>query len=954
MISTPTIKKNPDYAPYRNYDWLRESSLEYIERIAHEVWSEYNPTDPGVTILEVLCYALTDLGMRMDMPIQDLLVDQTDGVRSLHRQFHTALEIFPNAPLTFLDYRKLFLQVEGVKNAWLEKVAKPVYVDFKVDNQAQPPKISYHPFDPVERTRSFEMRGFYNVLLEYEDEVYQLRNNARTQRINAIQEEVRRTYHRNRNLGEDLLEIKAVPVQEVVVCGEIELTPNANAHEVNARILQLVQDYLSPSVPFYSLEDLLKENYPTEDIFSGPLYRRNHHRLAQLLGVLNDDAELLAYLDSHGARVTSLLSLPEAWLENAAQHLEEIREAVETATYAFGFVKDEDLEGSELRREIRVSDIMNLLLELEEVKEIRDLYIGLCNHKDDDEEECNCGEIDPDSDPWKICLDGTAQANLCFQRSNFRFYKDFLPLTIDKGRVQKRWEKLEQENTRIRFSSRVADLPLPKGLYREPGVSSPIRNDLPETYGVGPLGVPPVVGEDRVSRQAEAAQLTAYLQFFEQVLATYFCQLGKVSTLLSVDQNAATTYFTKVMEADDLQAVFKPGGIAAVEENWLPNHRNGKRRHQIVDHLIGRFAERFSDYVYALFDQYDENQDQLILTHKEQFLRDYPGLSARRACAYNYYESSDDYWNTDNVSGLQRRLARLGGFDTADRMDLGGVSYEFYQDANAANENDFRWRFRDEFGKVLFSSTRAYRDTNKALTDLNLAFEQAKIDANIEVQQSNDAWFFIVKDNADRELARRLEVFESEELAVAAKDYVIEYLSDEPLAHEGIYLIEHILLRPALAPVETDDTHAFFSICHDQETDHSKPLDKYSFSVSVILPGWTRRFSNPDYRQFLERLIRMEMPAHILPKICWIGQSAMQEFQTAYQSYLSQIAANPNEQLPAEELANFVEVLERLRTVYWPGTLHDCVDEGGAEEDNPIVLNRTFLGNLQNPDNNAN
>ena len=43
---------------------LRQEALELIPRLAGENWTDYNTHDPGITILEQVCYALTDLAYR--------------------------------------------------------------------------------------------------------------------------------------------------------------------------------------------------------------------------------------------------------------------------------------------------------------------------------------------------------------------------------------------------------------------------------------------------------------------------------------------------------------------------------------------------------------------------------------------------------------------------------------------------------------------------------------------------------------------------------------------------------------------------------------------------------------------------------------------------------------------------------------------------------------------------
>ena len=107
----------PDH-PSLDFDRLRAEGIGHLEKLATEIWTDYNAHDPGITMLEALCYAITDLGYRTRMlPIDDLMANNGSGFKT----WFEAIEILPNAPVTERDFRKLLIDVKGVKNAWLRK-----------------------------------------------------------------------------------------------------------------------------------------------------------------------------------------------------------------------------------------------------------------------------------------------------------------------------------------------------------------------------------------------------------------------------------------------------------------------------------------------------------------------------------------------------------------------------------------------------------------------------------------------------------------------------------------------------------------------------------------------------------------------------------------------------------------------------------------------------------------
>ena len=68
-----TIPSNVSYANDLDFEHLRDLGQEYIEDLSRKIWTDYNIHDPGITIMELLCYAITDLGLRINQPIENLV-----------------------------------------------------------------------------------------------------------------------------------------------------------------------------------------------------------------------------------------------------------------------------------------------------------------------------------------------------------------------------------------------------------------------------------------------------------------------------------------------------------------------------------------------------------------------------------------------------------------------------------------------------------------------------------------------------------------------------------------------------------------------------------------------------------------------------------------------------------------------------------------------------------------
>lgn len=248
-----------------SYEDFRKEGIRRLEQLAGEQWTDFNPHDPGITILEQLCYALTDLGYRIDFPIEDLL---SEGGASPYESLYPPAEILSCKPVTLEDLRKLVLDVDGVKNAWVEAV--------EGDDLAGDADLFY---DPTTRSLSVEgpavsgpesirtepvgLRGLYRVLIEKSD-----RPGLSS---TTVRQNVARRLHANRALGQDFTEIRVLAPQGLRVDARLEISTIDDAEGLLLRVLTALSRVVSPPVTFRTLEGMLASGLGVEEIFEGPL-----------------------------------------------------------------------------------------------------------------------------------------------------------------------------------------------------------------------------------------------------------------------------------------------------------------------------------------------------------------------------------------------------------------------------------------------------------------------------------------------------------------------------------------------------------------------------------------------------------------------------------------------------------------------------------------------------------
>lgn len=896
-----SIPKQVETKDDLDFSFLRKKGLEYIEKLSGNLWTDYNTHDPGVTVLEMLCYALTDLGMRMEMPIENILAPEDKTAQKISDQFFRATQILPSKPVTENDYRKLFIDIEGVKNCWLKPFEQTVYLDCKNDQLAYNPKLL------TKLTGNFNLQGLYSITVDFDelDENSYPTDVLKEKEYDRIKTLITERFHANRNLCEDLSEITKVEVHPISVCASIDVLPEADEELVHAKILRSIDEYFSPSLRFYSLKQMFDKGYASDQIFEGPLL-------------------------------------------------------------ANGFIDPKELEAASLRTEVRLSDIMQLIMNVEGVNFIKDISINNCKNPTDE------------TDSWLICVEPGKKPVRC-KDSAYSYYKGVLPVNVNQKKVEKYFDDLEQaEKAEQALVSLDMEITVPTGTYFNTRETTTIQNDFPDTYGIGLNGLPSNVG---TIRKSQARQLKGYLLFFDQILASYFAHLEKVKDLLSVDNRLKKTYFTQAVsdltDFSDLVSNYPTDQSVDLSDLLFAELDNNiERKNRLLDHLIARFAEKFSDYTFLMKQLYGDYASEAILHSKENFLKDYDITSRQRGSAFNYYKQpASEIWDTGNVAGVEKRIARLSGMKNYFRRNLSASFVEIYDLIDSDGNKVYRWRIRNEASEIILSATENYVHPSLAEDEMYLAvvkiietspetikkaFKKFIPDetetGNFEIQlaASGKYSFDIINleapgNSTKRIIARQFSYYDTQEELKKAILEIIEFMT-MIFSEEGIFLVEHILLRPNITETDTP-LDEFMPICTDNCTS-CQPVDPYSYRISVVLPGWTYRFANPDFRNFMEELIRKEIPAHILARICWIGyrkndvpdtENEMLQFEKAWKEFLlAKTSSDPDLSL---KLKNLNQILSELNSIYPTGRLIDCDDETDSLKGR-IILGRTFIGNL--------
>jgi len=313
-------KTNTGFPDYLDFDKLRREGIEYLGKLSGKIWTDHNVHDPGITILEMLCYALLDLGYRTNLPAKDIFTKNPEDA-SAENNFFTPAQILGNNPLTITDYRKLLIDIPGVKNAWLT-IARDYDVEEFCDNPNNPDFFNAGRAHTKDICCDTYLNGLYHVYIDLEKNINDLPGELKKAEMDKVRQHVRDALLAHRNFCEDFLDITVLCKLELGVCADIELEANADAEQVYLEIARVLYKFFSPAPVFYTLPQLLDKGKSIDEIFAGrPVNIKESH----------------------------------------------------------GFVDTEEFEKIKLRKEIHLSDVYNVLLSIKGVKRVQKLKLRRCN-----------------------------------------------------------------------------------------------------------------------------------------------------------------------------------------------------------------------------------------------------------------------------------------------------------------------------------------------------------------------------------------------------------------------------------------------------------------------------------------------------------------------------------------------------------------------------------------------
>ena len=652
-----TISKTPQLDKSQDYNFLYGEGLKYIEELGSKLWTDYNEHDPGITILEALCYSITELGYRAGLPIQNLLAG-ADGKMPASQPFFTAGEILTQSPLTIIDYRKLLIDIAGVHNAWLfvndfyiegknqlTAGEVPIYADCKND------KLTYEV-----NTHQLYLSGLYKVLIDLENDLQfgDLNNGdivlltpavngaapARSFKAGEVSLTLSFPKWNDLNVSKEVLgcDPATIIVSDIpVITNDIEdiwklsVTFSCNTNSAVNLTAQISID-LQPAggkLTLAETQSFFTTTFSTQLIYLYALkIQKAKQTIQTVIRVLNanrnlcedfvsvstiDDEEIavccdidvIPSADIEAVQAKVFYAIEEYFnptvtfytLDDLLNKGKTTDEIFEGPKLAHGFIDSSELAGAQLRQTIYASDIINLIMDIDGVTAARNFKMTKYNSDGTANSTLKGKSWCMPVSPWHKPVFSETKSKIIFYKNKITY----LP-SLKEVRDTLKWLRASGMNNKL--NGHALDIPLPDGMFTEVDDFTSIEYLFPLTYGIGKAGLPPTATDER---RAQANQLKAYLMFYDQLLADYFSQLKNAGSLFSISDSVQTYYAQFLDSIKDIEAVYANNGSDILLQNVLQNQdasaavvNEWQKLYETNEKFLDR-RNRFLDHLMARF-----------------------------------------------------------------------------------------------------------------------------------------------------------------------------------------------------------------------------------------------------------------------------------------------------------------------------------------------------------------
>ncbi len=842
MQVAPRISQATALPPSGDFASLLATATAHIQAMSGAHWTDYNEHDPGVTILESLCYALSDIAYRTHHPMADILASsgRAHGVTARQQALFPPEEVFTTAPVTPRDLEQfLTARIPAIRSAVLHPVAgRAGHYDIRAEPYAQ-------------ITSGIDMATLHSTIVAL---------------VAA-----------NRPLGIAIDSIRFTAQETYVIAGQIDISADAPAEQILAEALYAAMALDDPAPPQAAPLGAAQQLDPAQ-IYDGPVphaYAPHSFAPRSFTGgaASPEFAKGIAGSAGQPAMQPPVRSLTTGALRAAFQ-------AIRGVTHV-GALRLFEGRASGARRGIRAAlfdEAGERISVLAESRPTPQAAAGPAVH-------------DAPARPLRLIpsLEEQDLKRLHLMRNGARVTVDAAVVNdiLIKTEADRRWaSRFDQSALQTR-----QDADMPRGnADRQLARYRSLQFLFPQIYGLGQFGpdlsnLPSGSASagsgsgsgdkaSAVARSAEVLQLKAYLALFEQVLADELAQLNAMALLFSSKAHAQS-YFTQPLahdpphpgDAHDIARVLGADGPAG----WLAQYQKNltritaesdpfhDRNNRALGHMLARFGLRFQDA--RLLRQYEaenltpDKAAEALVLQKRGYLAGLPELGHQRGLgpdlargqARSALETSVRLQTgmSDNMLFVEHAQLHLPDAPPDPmqclRIDLGGVALHLVL------ERPVPAATLEQVNALLPPALQPRPATSTRQADATSATAQTQHwPKGISARVLPDYSVVLV-------------------LRIAGLPPMIMAERFASVAEARAVLLRMQASPPTASPARF-------------------PVDFAGAYVSVILPhgNGASRASRPEFRGFVEQTLLDNLPAHLGVQCLWVDQGSFDALSSAY------------------------------------------------------------------------
>lgn len=841
----------------QDISFLKEKGLDLIKDLSGKVWTDHNTHDPGITILEVLCFAITELGYRTDYDISELI---KFPVGSKNRDsFYSAHEILTSSSITLNDIKKQILDLGQIKN-----------VEF-FSSSSEP-----------------EFSGVYDIGVELIDA------SIDGDEKENISDGIYKLLENERNISTSFGEIFFLDFDSITLDLEIEVNERISYSEFVYQVISTIEEYFSPSPIFHSTREIKALKLEADYFYNGPLLKHGYilneelskHQIRKTIYVSD---MISALMKVSSAKLIRKIHVEDQqgetynWLYHVTPgkvpHINFEKSSI-TLYFNGGVVYESSLymHGNRTKFQKLIRNSPLTYKDEKSATEIKNLkeYYSIQNNFPD-----TYGIGDFGAPPG---ADDRREAYIKQLKSYLTIFDQILSNYFAQLDHIKHLFSLEDitRTTQVQLISRMPgieyvykpfiekyiqnqyDLDDSITLKREWGLFLQNKREELENFIHGTvedeltfLNRRNLILDHLLARFGYNVQAFEYVSGFDaNDLITYKLNLLRNIHTLSARKNKGGLFLNYLKKSGLALSgaemyLYKHLGIESETKKSLTTPINdllsGKEEGIVGDLKIDVPAPSLSEAVERLL-YFGKDKERYIINRDGSIyikVDDATNVEIKGADTFNKFDTVIEeialsIKSTDNQSEGLHFIEHLQLRPTPDMLCFGFkvVLNNHAVLASAANLD------------------KATRDKG-----IKLFQKQAHNAELYEIKELGYKQFKIIWKFKDFELTG-IEFFDSFLDAEQAKNRYFRYLSDVGNVHETIGL-----------------TTKYEDLYNELE-------DPFSNILTILLPTWPSRFQNSAFKKYINQFIAESMPVHNIVNICWLNFEQMKEFEYRYDSYM--------------------------------------------------------------------